>query len=365
MKNILQFVPIVTLIIGMSCQAVSLPCWISSFGENLSGPYFILCWASLMFTLFYGLLFLFVNLFKKTKHISFKIWVKSYIIQGFVNCLNGIFVVYGSPITRTPPILFLCIGNIGIFFSIVLTRYIIKEKSYMSYLNWKPICALSAIIVSIILMIVGKIIHDVETTKYDSIIILWIVIVIIGVFCGTLYNVLQERYFTKLTKYYGENYEKDGYFSNILFWTTVFQLIFMVMFFEVDIIPKFGYSTPDNFLENFKNSMYCFFGYGCNYNSLMWGTIFVFGYITTYISNTLINKDSANFANYATAIQTPLSAIVFIIMGFGTESTPLWAVIPSLIILTCSIVIWKTWENKVKADFENEICYIFTSENKV
>ena len=80
----------------------------------------------------------------------------------------------------------------------------------------------------------------------------------------------------------------------------------------------------------------------------MFGLLFSVGYIMTYIASTIINKDSANFAIYASAAGNPIATIIFVATGLGTESTPIWSIIPAIILVTAGIILWKYWENKQK-----------------
>ena len=82
----------------------------------------------------------------------------------------------------------------------------------------------------------------------------------------------------------------------------------------------------------------------------MYGMGFVIGYFMNYFAGMFLNKESANFTVYAKAIaiaialQTPFSILVFVITKLGTENTPLWSIIPSLVLIGLGIFIWKRWE---------------------
>jgi hypothetical protein len=120
----------------------------------------------------------------------------------------------------------------------------------------------------------------------------------------------------------------------------------MILLFWVDLIPGFGYSNSINsFLSNFKAEINCFFfSNGCGYKNFVFGLAFSLGYIITYLSSMFLNKESANFAIYAIALQTPFSILVFVITKLGTENTPIWSIIPSVVLIGLGIFIWKRWE---------------------
>lgn len=345
-----SYVPVFTLLLGSVTQSVTLPFWITSFGDNIGGPYFIVCWASFIFTTFFGIMFMIVKITKKPKMVNVWHYMKNYIVQGLANCMNGIFVVYSSPIKRTPPILFLVIGNINIFFSILFTRLLVKEKKKLRYSEWRPMVSMGMIICAIAMMIGGKLAYEITEQHFKVASIIWIIFATIGVAFGSLYNVLQERYLTDSNKEFeNDKNAKDANKSVTLFWTSLFQLIFMILFFWVDIIPFFGFTKIDTFLENINNSFGCFFGTGtCSYQNSLYGLLFTLGYIVTYISTIVINEKSANFANYTNAAQTPLAAIVFYITKLGTETTPLWSIIPTITFISVGIYLWKNWEIRIE-----------------
>jgi hypothetical protein len=299
-------------------------------------------------------MFMFVWLFKRTKIVSFKKYIWNYLSQGFVNFTNGLFIVYTSDVTRTPPIVFLVLGNTGIIYGIFLTRFILKKK--INYKNLSPIISLIFLGTSVIIMIIGEMIYDSNLEQFNYYMILFICLNLLGVFSASCYNVLQEKYLTISNVDLDTKEEKNVNLLITLFWTSLFQFIFVALAWPVDIIPVFGYSTWSTFWTNFYQSILCFFGQEhCGCAPGLFGTAFVVGYVITYLSTIVLNKESANFAIYASAINSPLTALIFIITGYGTEATPLWAVIPSMILVVIGIIVWKRWENKILHPSEDQI----------
>ncbi len=58
--------------------------------------------------------------------VSTKQYLKNYLCQGLSNALFGIFLVYSSPIYRTPPIVFVVLINFGIVFGMIFTKLLVK-----------------------------------------------------------------------------------------------------------------------------------------------------------------------------------------------------------------------------------------------
>ena len=194
MRYVRLIAPVLLLVTGMSIQMVTLPFWIKAFLGGIGGPYFILCWASLLFTCFYGVAYSATVFVKDLKRVSVRQYAKNYLGQGLANALNGIFIVYSSPISRTPPVLLLVITNLGLVFGMILTRFLTQKRH--NYCQLKPIVSLVMLFLSIVIMIIGNLVHNVGENQFTYYTIMWMFFVTIGSFCGSLYNVLQERYLT-------------------------------------------------------------------------------------------------------------------------------------------------------------------------
>ena len=193
---------------------------------------------------------------------------------------------------------------------------------------------------------------------------------LIGEFFSSFYSVLQEVYFEKTNSSCETQYTIAKNEFIMLLYSSIYQIIFMIIFFWVDIIPIFGYSSSfDDFYSNLKNSFYCFLGYnGCGYQNALFGTSFILGYVITNISMAIICTSSANLAIYSSIVSVPISASVFIITKVGTESTPLWSAIPAVVLEVISLVIWKRWESSEDIKHRNmpiwEKCEDFKQRNK-
>jgi hypothetical protein len=131
-------------------------------------------------------------------------------------------------------------------------------------------------------------------------------------------------------------------------WGFIYQLTFILLFWSVDIIPLFGSSNIKTFINNIYNSSLCYFNFECSYNNLLYGTFFIIGYVITFIGLAFENADSSTIIIYIPTIQTPVVVAIFMTIGMWTNSTPLWAIISSVILIFISLVLWKHWENKNK-----------------
>ena len=288
-QDVQNDISITILIVGIIFQRISIPFWIDSFGNNTNGPYFILLFSSFIFTLIFGLIKLLMGFKKNITTISFKDFSKMYLIIGFICFLNGVFMVYSSPIDRTPPVLFLVLSNILIFYDMLLTKKILKYRNYLNYCAKKPIISICFMIISILVIIIGKIIYDTSNSSFKYISIFWICMTLIGYFFNHFYCVLFESYFSKIHKIIDTPFSKIKNYISMVYYVNLYQFVVMILFCWIDIIPTFGYSTHTNFLNNLSNSLYCFFGCNdCNYDTSLWGISFIIGYVITNLSITFI-----------------------------------------------------------------------------
>jgi drug/metabolite transporter (DMT)-like permease len=185
---------------------------------------------------------------------------KNYLLQGLTNALNGICLVYSSPPSHTPPILFVILINLGIFFGMILTKYMIPSKRHINYRNKSVYISLICLALSVGITIAGDIVgKGDEATSFNGWSVMWILITTIASFFSALYNVLQERYMLE-SHLMIKPEEENTNLLKTLYWTSLFQLMFMILFFWVDMIPHFGYTSnfPD-FFNNLKLEIQCFF----------------------------------------------------------------------------------------------------------
>lgn len=322
------------VIIFGSSQNIILPILIDSFGKNFGGPYFILLWSSVHFVIIFGIIYGIIlrrgydPKLDKHKMVLF-------CLTGLFDALTGVFIVYSSDAKRTPVIMQSILAGSTIFPSIICTKFLIKKKGDISFNN-------KYVYISLIFLAIGvgiACIPEFEKSHWKPTNILWILFYTCGIICRSLYNVLQEKYI-----------EIDGDTIrnkfNVLFWTCIFQLGFVVLFFWVDMVPYVGMSTDGNFISHLRSSFQCYFG-KCNY-TFMLETLFVFGYTMSYVSAIYLNADSANYNMIAVTLITPTVAIFFTIIPSLNSGLhyPIYITIPSILCCTTSLFIWGYWENK-------------------
>jgi len=120
----------------------------------------------------------------------------------------------------------------------------------------------------------------------------------------------------------------------VLFWGCLLQLVVMLIFFWIDILPWFGFSSSINELGNgIVSAITCFFGgNGCT-KTWYFGILFNVGYILGYIGSIGLNEDSANFNMICAMLVTPISVLYWVIFPSpGIEVPPWWSYTFSLIL---------------------------------
>jgi len=335
----------ILVLIGCVMQAGTLPYWLNSFAADTGGAFFVILFP-VLFTIITMVIPTFIIKFvKKYKTPSLKECTKNFIFQGFTGQLCAILVVYAASINRTPPVFFTILTNTGVFWSIITRLLFVREKK-INYCSPKPIISLLLLLTAICIMVTTKIIYETSINNLNILSFFFALCVVIGVFFGTIYNTLQEKYMNTVNT--NIIFTKNDKKYNILYvvaWSYIWQLVFIILFFWTDILPNFGYSTIDTFFPKIGRSFSCYIGFnGCGYKNFLFGTTYSLGYVLASITAGILNDVSASFTMYVSALKSPICSIIFLIVGIGINSTPIYAVIPTLLLMFIGICFWNWWE---------------------
>jgi drug/metabolite transporter (DMT)-like permease len=232
------------VVLGMVGQYVALPLFIGSF-DNSAGAYFILCWLGCLFNAVFWSLTL-VRLkqgvitkdmlqYTKSRH-----WL--FILQGFFNAINGVLIVYSSPLKRTPGSLQAILSSVASPFTVLFSKFILKKK-YNSNQMIGVFLNIMGIVVSLI-----PIFNNPELGETNFI---WPLMFVVGQIPIVFLNILEEKVFEEFPKY-------DSIF--MIAWVSFYQIISFLLLFWVDIIPGFGISSDLNdWAHKFEAGFTCFF----------------------------------------------------------------------------------------------------------
>jgi hypothetical protein len=350
-------------------QNVSLVKWVEG------GPYFVLFFASLVFVISFGILL--SILYMNHRDLSRRMTLNGprillLVFVGLFDALNGYLVVYTSNDTRVMAILQTIIGNLAVVFTVVCQFSFVSERRTMDYNSYKFIAGLSLIILGVFITLLPNIVSGkaaiVTFSRWN---VIYLAIFTVGTFFGALYNTLQEKALKarkeEATDPMGkESITPSDYKYNhslfdcvfVLFFTTVFQLGFIISLGVLDMIPNFGSSaTLGEVYENLWTILKCNLGHGldghgnqCRFvNGGLWGLIFIAGYTISYLSTIFINEKSSSAAMVYGTLTTPVFVVTQVVLAkfnlFPSDSSiNLWAVFSAIVLFIVANSLWAMWE---------------------
>eukprot|EP01130_Rhizamoeba_saxonica_P019194 TRINITY_DN9855_c0_g1_i1.p1 TRINITY_DN9855_c0_g1~~TRINITY_DN9855_c0_g1_i1.p1 ORF type:complete len:378 (-),score=48.60 TRINITY_DN9855_c0_g1_i1:98-1231(-) len=345
-----------TTIICTAAQTLSLPLWFSSGDKMVIRPMFILLYSSFCFVVFFTIIFVFMNCTQDTRKFPVPTINKHFmtmVLLGFFTSLNGYGAVYAAPTSRTPAIIQVVMTNSTIFFGIPATKLFVPSKKNMKYTHYLVYLSLGCVFLGIFMALLPDLILAFNggsvSKENPGVMFLWILLFTSGMAMASMANVFQERFFSSRSSFENRNEAYERQF--MLFWSCLFQLVFMIVLSPLDLIPKFGSSNSiQEFTEMLLDSFMCNFGLGgiCSVNNFIYGVMFIGCFAISFVATAILNQESANFALIAGTVATPVGMIAALIIPQlkNDESTPIWSVIPSGILLLVGTIIWKYWEVK-------------------
>jgi len=270
---------------------------------------------------------------------------KVFLYIGLFDAFNGILVVYAAPSSRTPPILQALFTNVSILYAMLATKLLVNRS--ISYLHLKPLLALVFVILAIIISLLPDIIEIANgkaSFAEGKTPLAWSILFLIGVGPGAIYNVFQEKFLKSRNDIEDRNKTYD--MTVMLFWGCFLQLLTMLVFFWVDILPWYGFSDSiTGFGTNLGGSIKCFFGGNNCTTTWFYGLLFNVGYTMTYAASAGLNEDSANFNMICSMLVSPISVFYWIIFPKqGVDVPPWWSFTFALLLFLPSTYLWKTWE---------------------
>lgn len=314
-------------VVGQVGENVSLPLWSNAASSNCSiyrsatssgnmDSYFILSFASFSYVVIFGVITLVMFVVRRKSitydDLTFPQW--QFMLIGLCDALNGILIVFAAPPNRTAPFLQAILGNIVIPLTIILRLLILRKKPTIL-----KILAAGFVIVGLVLSLIPVITgmdKDSKSENQDWLDqptanrILWPLCFMIGFVPATLMNVIEEMSLKdsrKVNMFY------------LLFWTSLYQLITVMCFFWVDILPQFGFADGiKGFGQNYWFALQCFFGADtCNYVPGLRGSSFIFMYVIAYIGSGLLLRysEGATYLAIVQALVTPLGALFWSIFS--------------------------------------------------
>ncbi len=369
-------------------------------------PYGILMVNTIFFPAIFGLLLVFYAAFRRDWGVLLlsdnasqrSLWMRgseaqTLALTGLFNALNGIFIVYASPPSRTPPLIQAVLQNAGVIFSVPFSIWWLGDKK--AYCSRYPLLAALLVALSVVVSILPTILEgnagdDLNGASSAA----WCFIYIAGLIPAAAYNVLQQRYLIQ-----SGALEVSASVSKIvkaslrmLFYSCLWMLVFMVLLFWTDLLPWFGSSSPaaaaaageaagaaspisqlSYFIQQTTFSIACSFGGGgavgdgsaypdlglptsgaCGTLIPVYAYGFVFSYTISYLSGAALNRESSTYTMLSFVLVTLMTSAVWYIPGTNPnpQNTPVWSVATSIALSLAGIFLWKRWELSELASHE-------------
>lgn len=346
---------------GQAAENISVIFWVGDLMKyGAGGPYFILFVLCAFFPVFFGICLL-IATWRNRKSVGWSPFIldrrlhRLMFIIGFYNAINGFLILYASPAQRTPPIVQGILGNSGLLVSAIGSKFILKKGN--NYFRPLPILSGIFILGAILLSIAPDFAHG--HTKFSGTKTVWWSICFgLGFVPGVLYNTYQEKvcHEPKFNRLIPSTLVWTQSFC-ILFWGCLWLFFFICIGFGIDLIPGFGFSTIHTFGNHFQKGFECNFSMvdglagtdGSCSKTFLYGAIFFFGYVLSYVAACKLNRESTDFNMVTQIFVAPVVVIFWIIfkdLDPSSERTPAWSVYPALILTVIGAILWKWWERK-------------------
>jgi len=280
---------------------------------------------------------------------------KTFFISGALLAFRGVFVLYPIVMDRTPLLLVEVLTESSFMWSIPVSRLLLVESDpeKRAFCQWKPLIAIVLILWGITLCFAPHIIWSIQNHPpslppgFNG---AWPVIFCLGVICGSLYNVVQEKYFKDRSIVFGRHPIYDLLVLNLF--SSVVAFVLIASLFWIEFIPYFGSSfTVTSFIVNATNSTACLFNPECH-SSLYYMLVYIPCLYLQLLFSSILNVESSNFVNFILILGIPiLDLFWFIVPGSNPEgqgaSLSIWGGFSLLFILIGGVV-WRSWETKEK-----------------
>lgn len=257
------------------------------------------------------------------------------VASGVFYTIMCILKMYSGNPDRTPPVFQCVVAGLAIFPNVLFTKFIIKKKNVAydkRFIIPSVLCLLSAVGITTI-----PIATDSSTFKWMT--LLWVVLYLIGVCSRSLYCVLQEFYFVKLSAD-GVTQPTLSQKLELMCYTNLASLLFTAPILGLEYGIGYSIDAPPKALIN-SFIMFTTNGYAAGMLEA-----FIASYIVFYAFSVYLNSYSSNYNMIATLAITPIVAIFFTIFAGLGVAYPWYIVVPSLFLSITSIVLWMFGENK-------------------
>jgi len=343
------------LVLGVFLEYIGLPL---TFGVDCQYVYFTLWWSNVILLVFSTACFLIISCIQ-TNIVRFQRNILTFIFISILSVVYLFLIMYASMENRTTPVLQSVLGSCPFIYSIAMTICCIPSKETLNYCTIRPIISLILFLSGISIMFIGVLVTQSKGVTSSSQTILWSYLYIFGTIPLAAAAVLQERYLKARSS---DPFSSFSYnIISMLFFCTLFKVLFIAILFALDFTPWFGCSLDiSQFWNNQETTLQEIFSGERGWWSFL---LFNIGNLLGTTCHAAINSDSASFGFMLITLASPLSTIFWSLyspsylpsMAPSAEQI-IWGVCSALCLISGS-VLWKLWESKerVKGIINNQL----------
>lgn len=302
-----------------SVQNISLPLVVHEY-ESI---YFVLLMNSIQFILITLIIALIIGKGKLGKIGNKKIIISI----GVFNAITSILIVYSADTSRTPAIIQSILGSTNVIPSILFTKIILGKK--VKY-NLKFIIP-SALLLAISLII--SCIPVIEST-FDNNTIRWICIYFIGILAGSLYNIMQEKYFINMLD--SDVLDK----LTLMVFVTLSQLIILIMMSWMEFVLGYTSHPVQAFIASFHT-------FGSDKVAIILLELFIIFNVITHLLCLYAVRISTNYTIIAITAAIPTIGVFFLIFPNLNEGVKYawYEILPCIFCSIIAVILWLNGES--------------------
>jgi hypothetical protein len=270
------------------------------------------------------------------------------VIIGFLFTWMSIQFTYGSPPSRTPPLVQSVLLNMSVLVAIPVSKWLLRDNK--KYFSWAPITAGCLIMAGVVVSLLPTLMSDLSGQfTGGSRTLIWCLFYAMGNIPWALESVVEQAYLIRAGLLEDDVTWKDTQIGcvRMLAWAGVWQLVFTFTFFWTDFLPFFGLSsTPAQFWTHTTSAIACSFGgpswvtkiggdpSTCGPYAPWFALASSAGYVIAYMSDAVLNRDSATFSILNYVLISCSVAVFFLIPGLNPNptNTPIWSVVTSVVL---------------------------------
>ena len=331
-------------------------------------PYIYAIGTKIMFFIIISLIFIYFEFFK---HIINKPSIKTswkFIIKvSLMNFMYSALFFNNINLNKTPLYLVLFLFGFQVVYAILIKKLITKlyKRREKNIIGMESLGALFLLIISFLFLSLPLFNYALKNYVFHDpgMLLISLLFSIVGNFCYAYLNITQQSFIHKRKIDSWNTHRSKPYMYYdifyIIFWSTLLEIILLLMGIFLNLIPQFGtVNNVDELHTEINRNILCFLNLDCHDKYIYIYTIInCIGYMLSYISHIFLNKSSVYYSLLLNSVSIPIILLVI-------KNVPLveikeiniinyFSIIISIIICFISILLWKYAEEKNKVSTIN------------